>query len=77
MYNFISLNAKVYSFNYLKEDKFDQLVLSNKKSIIGCFKSGSKNQITYEDYKNVLTTNNQKKEMLQVLDLLDINYIHM
>ena len=54
MYNFISLNAKVYSFNYLKEDK-----LCNKKVLKGVSKAVVKNPITYEDYKNVLNTAKQ------------------
>ena len=58
MKEFISLNSKVYSLNYLKEDKLTKrLITDNKKTLKGVSKAVVNNEITFNDYHKVLTTN--------------------
>ena len=49
---FISLNPKVYSINHLEKNE-----IINKKVLKGVSKAVVKNEITYNDYVNVLETN--------------------
>ncbi len=49
---FIALNPKVYSFKYICDD-----VEKNKKTLKGVSKVTVKNEITHDDYCNVLNTN--------------------
>ena len=53
---FISLNPKVYSVNHLEKNQ-----TINKKVLKGVSKAVVKNEITYNDYVNVL----QKNEVLK------------
>ena len=54
--NVLALNPKVYSFNYQTIDEFNEVVIKNKKTLKGVSKSVVENEITHQDYKNVLDT---------------------
>jgi len=53
---FLALNPKVYTINYCVDNK-----MKNKKTLKGVSKVVVKNEISYNDYKNVLDTNEQVK----------------
>jgi hypothetical protein len=57
MKEFLALNPKVYSMNYLSVDKFQQTVMKNCKKLKGISKAVVKNEITHNDYVNVHQTN--------------------
>ncbi len=65
MSEFISLNPKVYSFNYstdLTNDNF-----KNKKTLKGVSKPVVKNEIDYEDYLHTLNTNEKARRKTTTL----------
>jgi len=54
---FTALNPKVYSFNHQSIDEFEKISIHNKKTLKGVSKVVVKNEITHDDYVQVLQTN--------------------
>ena len=59
MKEFLALNPKVYSMihNEFDEEKQQIILDTNTKKLKGVSKAVVKNNITHDDYKNVLETN--------------------
>ena len=59
MKEFLALNPKVYSMihNEFDKEKQEMIINKNAKILKGISKSVVKNNITHDDYKNVLETN--------------------
>ena len=53
---FLALNPKVYSMNYLTIDEFQKTVMKNCKKLKGVSKAVVKNEISHNDYVNVHQT---------------------
>ena len=69
---FISLNPKVYSINYLK---YNEII--NKKTLKGISKTVVKNEITYDNYVDVLETNIPiKKDVVSIRSFSHQIYTH-
>ena len=67
---FLALNPKVYSFKYY--DNLEGLAVKNKKTLKGVSKVTVKNEITHDNYVNVLNTN--KKEIRSVCSIRSFNH---
>jgi len=60
--DFIALNPKVYSINYIKKNE-----ITNKKTLKGISKTVVKNEITHDNYINVLKENTTiKKNVISI-----------
>ena len=67
---FLALNPKVYSFKY--SENLECSKIKNKKTLKGVSKITVKNEITHEDYVNVLNTD--KKEIRNVCSIRSFNH---
>ena len=59
--DFLALNPKVYSINYQTLNEQNQIIDKNKKTCKGVKSVVLKNEITHQDYQNVLETNEPAK----------------
>lgn len=64
---FIGLNPKVYSINHQTLNEAKELEIKNKKTLKGISKVVVKNEISHNDYINVLNTNEPiKRDVISI-----------